>query len=82
MITCNGYIQLELIKKKPLKNNEGTIVNEGAVEEYAKVINVRDWNDIKKGDTVYFMSFSVYRLMDEKGKELAFVEGNKIMGVE
>lgn len=86
MKTLNGQVQIELTKKKPIKNKEGVVVNEGAVEEYAKVVSIDsegiNGNKIKKGDTVYFMGFSVYRLMDEKGKELAFIEAKNIIAVK
>ena len=74
----NGFVQLELTKQKPIKNAEGKVINEEAVEEYATVI-LSDCKAVKKGDIVYFMSFSVYRSKDEKGKEIAFIESNKIM---
>ena len=80
----NGHLFIETYKQKPIKNEEGIIVNNGAIEKYAKVIAVaKDVTEVVKGDTVMFEAFSVnYEMKTSKGKLFSAIKSSMLIGKE
>lgn len=79
MIPLNDYVLVQIEKKE--KTSSGLIVaKDNQVQERGKVIHAGQ-SDLKKGDKVYFKSYSSIPI-DVDGKDMHFVKYEEIIAKE